>query len=102
MTPRRNVWSDMDPDLPPVKTEKDELRRNAIGFMRCFPDGELGKYLTEWPHDVYKNVTVIGTKMRWPRKYLFGGPKYGTPCPEAELLDVLAEGEKIDIIDHEA
>ena len=45
MTPRRNVWRDMDPGLPAVKTEKDELWRNAIGFMRYFPDGELGNYL---------------------------------------------------------
>ena len=45
MTPRRNVWRDMDPDLPAVKTEKDELWLNATGFMQCFPDGELGKYL---------------------------------------------------------
>ena len=52
-------------------------------------------------HDVYKNVTVIGTKMRWPRKYLEDGSKYGMRCPQAELLDVLAEGEKIDITEHE-
>ena len=45
MTPRLNVWRDMDPDLPAVKTEKDYLWRNALGFMRTFPDGELGKYL---------------------------------------------------------
>jgi hypothetical protein len=85
---------------------------DRLGFLGPYPmrgDGDMMSLAshrsnlstTEWPHDVYTDITVIGTKMRWPRKYRFGGTRYGTPCPEAELLDVLAEGEKIDIIEHD-
>ena len=68
MTPRRNVWQDMDPHLPAAKTEKDRLWRNAIGFMRTFPDGELGKYLgvqrktmAVTPFRIWQPLCYVGT-----------------------------------------
>ena len=43
--PRLNVWRDMDPLLPAVKTEKDNQWRSALGFIRGDPEGQLGEYL---------------------------------------------------------
>ena len=56
----------------------------------------------EMPHGVYKDVTVSIRQVRWPRKYLEGGTKYGMPCPESELLELVDEADKIDITSHEA
>ena len=56
----------------------------------------------EYPHAVYKDTFVSYQKVRWPRKYLAEGSKYGTPCPETELLEPLAEHDLIDISTHEA
>ena len=56
----------------------------------------------EMPHGVYKGVTVSIRQARWPRKYLEGGTKYGVPCPESELLELVDEADKIDITSHEA
>ena len=55
----------------------------------------------EYPHAVYKDIFVSYQKVRWPRKYLAEGSKYGTPCPENELLEPLAERDLIDISTHE-
>ena len=35
--PRLNVWRDMDPLLPAMKTEKDNQWRSALGFIRGDP-----------------------------------------------------------------
>ena len=43
--PRLNVWRNMDPLLPAVKTEKDNQWRSALGFIRGDPEGQLGEYL---------------------------------------------------------
>ena len=56
----------------------------------------------EMPHGVYKDVVVSIRQVRWPRKYLEGGTKYGMPCPESELLELVDEADKIDITSHEA
>ena len=68
LTPRLNVWRDMDPNLPAVKTEKDRLWRNALGFMRTSPDGELGKYLgvqrktmAVTPFRIWQPLCKVGT-----------------------------------------
>ena len=55
----------------------------------------------EMPHSVYKDVTVSIRQARWPRKYLGGGTKYGVPCPEPGLLELVDEADKIDITSHE-
>ncbi len=55
----------------------------------------------EMPHGVYKDVTVSIRQVRWPRKYLEGGTKYGIPCPESELLELVDKADKIDITSHE-
>ena len=54
--------------LPAVKTEKDRLWRDALGFMRTFPDGELGKYLgvqrktmAVTPFRIWEPLCYVGT-----------------------------------------
>ena len=56
----------------------------------------------EYPHAVYKDTFVSYQKVRWPRKYLAEGPKYGAPCPEPELWGPVSENELIDMPTHEA
>ena len=55
----------------------------------------------DYPHAVYKDTFVSYQKVRWPRKYLAGGSKYGNECPDSELLEPLPERDLIDISTHE-
>ena len=84
-------------------------RLNFQGFVPGPPTDAVSGLLSarsalsshEYPHAVYKDVYVSYQKVRWPRKYLAEGTKYGTPCPDAELLEPLAERDLIDISTHE-
>ena len=82
MTPRLNVWRDMGPDLPAVKTEKDRLWRNALGFMRTPPDGGLGKYLG------VQRKTMAATPFRiWQPLCYVGTTSYQDNATVLELID---------------
>ena len=82
MTPRLNVWRDMDPELPAVKTEKDRLWRNALGFMRTFPDGELGKYL-----GVQRKTMAVTPFRIWQPLCYVGTTSYQDNATVLELID---------------
>ena len=82
MTPRLNVWRDMGPDLPAVKTEKDRLWRNALGFMRTFPDGGLGKYL-----GVQRKTMAVTPLRIWQPLCYVGTTSYQDNATVLELID---------------